>query len=89
MRDIGVGVGVGHDSAMRLGATLRCDGCRTGIDPSGPGVTKSANTDAWWQPFLEDLRSDLAQHRHPRCFAEAFGVDALVNAVHREDMRRR
>ncbi len=49
---------------MRLGAILRCDGCGKDIDPSGPGVTKSANTEAWWQPFLEDLRSDRAQHWH-------------------------
>lgn len=74
---------------MRLGAILRCDGCGKDIDPSGPGVTKSANTEAWWQPFLEDLRSDPAQHWHPLCFAAAFGTDALIDAVHREDLRRR
>ena len=62
---------------MRLGATLGCDGCDNDIDPSGPGVTKSMNTDAWWQPFLEDMRSDPSQHWHPRCYAEAFGIDAL------------
>jgi hypothetical protein len=74
---------------MRIGGTLRCDGCSREVDPSGPGVTKSANAEPWWQPFLEDLRSDPSQHWHPRCFADAFGVDALIDAVHREDTRRR
>jgi hypothetical protein len=74
---------------MRVGAELICDECGQPIDPAGPGVINSRGTEPWWQPFLEDLRSDPDQHRHPRCFAEAQGVDALVAAVHREDLRRR
>ena len=35
---------------MRIGGTVRCDGCSRDIDPSGPGVTESANAEPWWQP---------------------------------------
>lgn len=63
---------------MREGSQLICDVCWHPIDASGPGVTNSPETDPWWQPFLEDLRSDPDEHRHARCFADAFGVDALI-----------
>ena len=74
---------------MRIGAVLRCDGCGGDIDPRGAGVTKSDSTEPWWQPFLEDLRSDPQNHWHPVCFADAYGVGELIAAVRREDVRRR
>ena len=76
-------------SPMRRGAELICDECGNFIDPAGPGVTNSRDTEPWRQPFLEDLRADPDEHRHPHCFADAHGVDALIDAVHREDLRRR
>jgi hypothetical protein len=78
-----------QSAVVRIKDVLQCDGCGKHIDPAGPGVTKSASTDPWWQPFLEDLRADPQQHWHPSCFAAAFGVDELIAAVHREDLRRR
>jgi hypothetical protein len=78
-----------RDAVVRVGATVTCDACGAAIDPSGPGVTGSSGTEPWWEPFLEDLRTDPEQHWHPRCFATAYGVDALIDLVHREDLRRR
>lgn len=78
-----------QSARVRITDVLRCDGCGKDIDPSGPGVTKSESTKPWWQPFLEDLRSDPQQHWHPACFAGAYGLDELIAAVHREDLRRR
>lgn len=82
------GLGVRHAGPVRRGDELICDECGNLIDPAGPGVTSSGDSDPWWQPFLEDLRADPQEHRHPRCFADARGVDALIEAVHREDLRR-
>jgi len=41
-----------------------------------------------YQPFVEDMRSgsDLA---HPQCFANEYGVDALVQVIHEHDRRHR
>jgi hypothetical protein len=39
--------------------------------------------------FLEDLRGSPSELCHVRCFTETEGVDALFDAVHREDQRRR
>jgi hypothetical protein len=78
-----------NDGVVRAGAELEWDRCGRHIDPTGPGVTKSPGTEPWWQPFLEDLRSDPEEHWHPRCFADEFGVEELIQAVQREDLRRR
>jgi hypothetical protein len=41
------------------------------------------------EPVVEDIRSSAKfEFHHPRCFADRFGVDALIAAVRREDMRR-
>jgi hypothetical protein len=41
-----------------------------------------------YQPFMEDWRGGYVKVAHPKCFAEAEGVDALLEAVAREDARR-
>lgn len=63
-----------------------CIVCHEAVDPSGPGV--SAPPNATWQPFVEDIRSSALRLLHPACFVLQFGSDALIEAVHREDLRR-
>jgi hypothetical protein len=74
---------------MTSGATLTCDECGLIIDATGPAVCNDRGASPHWVPFVEDLRSDPQEHRHGRCFAQACGVDALNDAVHQEDLRRR
>lgn len=52
----------------------------------GPAV--SAPPDVTWHPFVEDVQSTRIQLLHTACFVRDFGLDALVAAVHHEDMRR-
>ncbi|HVV75967.1 MAG TPA: hypothetical protein VHC43_08010 [Mycobacteriales bacterium] len=63
-----------------------CVVCHEAVDPSGPGV--SAPPNATWQPFVEDVRSSDMRLLHPTCFVSEFGSEALIAAVHREDLRR-
>jgi hypothetical protein len=74
---------------MRVGGRLVCDECEESIDASGPGVTNDWEGTPHWQPCLEDLRSDPDEHRHPKCFADVRGVEALIDAVHQYDLRRK
>ena len=41
-----------------------------------------------YQAFMEDWRGGLVEVAHPKCFGEAEGVEALIAAVEREDLRR-
>jgi hypothetical protein len=70
-------------SAADLG---RCVVCHEPVDPSGPGV--SAPPNVTWQPFVEDISSSDMELLHAECFVRKFGADALIAAVHREDLRR-
>jgi hypothetical protein len=76
-------------ASVRDADRVLCDDCRQEIDPGGPAVCNGRGKQPQWVPFVEDLRSDLAEHRHGKCFATSRGVDALLEAVHREDLRRR
>lgn len=67
----------------------RCATCGEDIDGSGPAVTNDFGGDFHWAPFVEDIRSNPHQLRHAICFANEHGVGALIDAVHREDLRRR
>ncbi len=63
-----------------------CAGCGEPIAATGPAVQPPPR--ARWEPFLEDGRSSATEFMHVNCFVEANGIDALVEAVHREDLRR-
>lgn len=69
-----------------IGDPGRCFACRESIDPVGPAV--SAPPDATWHPFVEEIRLTQVQLLHTACFVRDFGLDALIAAVHREDLRR-
>lgn len=71
------------------GHLLRCTICHTDVDPEGPAVAEFATGSPLWIPFVEDLRTSAAQLAHPRCFADAHGIDARLGAVRRNDEARR
>jgi hypothetical protein len=60
----------------------------TRIQTQTPGASEPTHSGGK-VPFGEDLRSDPAEHRHGLRFAKSTGVEALLDAVHREDVRRR
>jgi hypothetical protein len=64
----------------------RCVSCGKVLNGEKPAV--SAPPHPTWQPFVQDIRSDDIVLRHPACFVRDFGVDALIAAVRREDLRR-
>lgn len=67
---------------------IECAECGSRIDGDGPAVLR-LNDAIWWEPFVDDIRSSAKfEFHHPRCFADRFGVDGLIAAVRREDMRR-
>lgn len=69
------------------GDPLRCLVCGKQVDASGPGIYQSPEGDTWsWVAFVEDWRGGYFDILHPKCLAEAHGVDALVAAVHKRDL---
>ena len=65
-----------------------CAYCKRPFDFSGPAITLSSGEPSY-EPFMEDWRGGPVEIGHPRCFAEAEGLDALLAAVARNDARRR
>jgi hypothetical protein len=63
-----------------------CGYCHQEIDFSRAAMT--LGSEPHYQPFMEDWRGGYVPLAHPKCFAEAEGIDALVAAVEREDRRR-
>jgi len=49
-------------------------------DDEGPAI---------YEPFMEDWRGGYVRVAHPRCFAEAEGLDQLLTAVAGSDAKRR
>lgn len=67
---------------------IECAECGGRVDGDGPAVLRLDGA-TWWEPFVNDIRSSAKfEFHHPRCFADRFGVDSLIAAVRREDMRR-
>ena len=65
-----------------------CAVCDQPVDGDGPAVL-SLNDSQWWEPFVDDIRSSSPfVFHHPRCYADSFGVNALIGAVRRSDDRR-
>ena len=70
-------------NGVLLGHCVRCE---ARIDASGPAVSLPPR--AKWEPFLEDVRSSDCRYLHASCFVIEYGADALIEAVHLEDLRR-
>jgi hypothetical protein len=67
-----------------------CALCGLEIDFSGAAVVVDERLDQPnYQPFMEDWRGGFVKVAHPRCFAEAEGLDALLAAVARNDAIQR
>lgn len=64
----------------------QCEYCGKGIDFSRAAVT--LGREPHYQPFMEDWRGGYVAVAHPRCFGEAEGIDSLLAAIEREDLRR-
>lgn len=69
---------------------LDCIRCGKPVDASGPAVceytSRESETLQWgWVEFVEDWRGGTVSLLHPVCFAEAHGVEKLVEVVHRRD----
>jgi len=54
-----------------------------------PPVVLADEAAPQYQPFMEDWRGGYVKIAHPKCFAEAEGLDALLAAVERNDRRQR
>jgi len=63
-----------------------CKYCRRELDFSKAAIVLGEHPQ--YQPFMEDWRGGYVKIAHPKCFAEAEGVDVLLRAVEREDLRR-
>jgi hypothetical protein len=63
-----------------------CQFCGREIDFSKAAIVLGDSPQ--YQPFMEDWRGGYVKVAHPRCFAENEGLDALLDAVEREDLRR-
>jgi len=63
-----------------------CRFCEQEIDFSKAAIV--LGREPHYQPFMEDWRGGLVELAHPKCFAEAEGIDRLLLAVEREDLRR-
>jgi hypothetical protein len=66
--------------------------CHRALDPSGPGVSqlqRDGETTWGWVAFIEDWRGGRTGFAHPLCFADAHGVERLVEVVHARDRRER
>jgi hypothetical protein len=63
-----------------------CQYCQQELDFSAAAIV--LDEEPQYQPFMEDWRGGYVKIAHPKCFAEAEGIDALLAAVEREDLRR-
>lgn len=75
---------------METRDVLDCIQCGKPVDARGPAVCQytSRKTQAleWgWVEFVEDWRGGFVDLVHPVCFAEAHGVETLVEIVHERD----
>ena len=66
-----------------------CVYCGEEIDFSGAVMVMSDTDSPSYQPFMEDWRGGYVKVAHPKCFGEREGVEPLLQAVAREDERRR
>jgi hypothetical protein len=72
--------------------SLLCPACSTPIDPSGPGVCgfrREGGWADWWAPFIEDLRTSPGRIMHATCYAQEYGLEALLGLIHANDTRQR
>ena len=65
-----------------------CAYCERPFDFSGPAIVLGGE-EPTYEPFMEDWRGGFVSIAHPKCFAEAVDLDALLAAVARNDARRR
>jgi hypothetical protein len=63
-----------------------CQYCEQELDFSKAAIVLGEQPQ--YQAFMEDWRGGYVKIAHPKCFAHAEGVDALLAAVEREDLRR-
>lgn len=70
-------------------ARLPCAECGAEIDPAGPAIVNDFGRTPRWQPFVENLRSNPHELRHPECYARVHGVSALVLSVEEWHSRHR
>lgn len=67
-----------------------CAFCDQRIDFAGASMVLPENgAEPIYEPFMEDWRGGFVTVAHPRCFSDAEGVDALLAAVARSDLKRR
>jgi hypothetical protein len=64
-----------------------CRYCKREVDFGGPAIVLGAVPQ--YHPFMEDWRGGYVAIAHPKCFAEREGVQELLNAVARNDLRQR
>jgi hypothetical protein len=66
-----------------------CHRCRRTVDGDSAAVGLADDGSTTWVPFVEDLRTSGYRLVHPACFADARGLEALVDAVHEHDRKVR
>lgn len=63
-----------------------CRYCGEVLDFSAAAIALGGDPPSY-QPFMEDWRGGLVEVAHPKCFALAEGLDALLAAVAFNDAR--
>jgi hypothetical protein len=66
----------------------RCFYCTRALDFSCAAVVVGGK-EPRYLPFPEDSRGGLADMAHPKCFAEAEGLDRFLEVLARHDQRQR
>ena len=67
-----------------------CQVCGKQVLGDDPAIGVSENPpQAVYIPFVEDLRTTGYRLLHVTCFAEQWGIDALLDIVHQHDRRVR
>ena len=73
-----------------------CPACGKGIDISGPAVAShpsheapEAPWQAFWVPFVEDLRGTPTRLVHVECFVAERGLPELIDVLHQRDKAER
>lgn len=66
--------------------TASASTCQQELDFSTAAIV--LDEEPQYQPFMQDWRGGYVRIAHPKCFADAEGIDALLAAMEREDLRR-
>ena len=66
-----------------------CSICGNSVDRSGPAIGNGSDGEPSWVAFVDEFSVVPGELTHAECFALRGGLAALLDAVHRTDVRRR